>query len=154
MLLTTELLDPNNLIRSAHTIVSGTFLIIAIWLLARSIRGIVKNHPYTRLDKLLSYGFIIALYLQLIFGLILFANPSVFNENNYASAEGAIKMASKRFWPIEHIVLMLFALFIANIGLIFSNQAHDSREKHRKVLIYYAIAIGMIAISLIMVRLR
>jgi hypothetical protein len=153
MLLTTELLDPNNLIRSAHTIVSGTFLIIAVWLLTRSIRGIAKHYTYTGLDKLLSYGFIITLYLQLIFGLILFANPSIFSENNYANAEGALRMASKRFWPIEHIVLMLFALFIANIGLIFSNQAHDSREKHRKILIYYAIAIAMIAISLITVNL-
>ena len=153
MLLTTELLDPDNLIRSAHTIVSGTFLIIAVWLLARSIRGIAKNYTYTRLDKLLSYGFIIALYLQLIFGLILFANPSIFNESNYSNAEGALRMASKRFWPIEHIVLMLFALFIANIGLIFSNQAKESREKHRKILIYYAIAIAMIAISLTTVNL-
>ena len=150
MVLDFQILDSSNLIKSAHTIISGTFLIIAVWLLVRSVRGIRKNLTYTHFDKLLSYGFIITLYLQLIFGLFLFANPGA---EDYSSAEGALKMASKRFWPIEHIVLMLFALFIANIGLIFSNQSHNSKDKYKKVLIYYAIAIVMIAISLTTVNL-
>lgn len=150
MILDFQILDSSNLIKSAHTIISGTFLVIAVWLLTRAVRGIRKNITYSNLDKLLSYGFIITLYLQLIFGLILFANPGA---EDYTSAEGALKMASKRFWPIEHIVLMLFALFIANIGLIFSNQSHNSKDKYKKVLIYYAIAIVMIAISLTTVNL-
>ena len=62
--------------------------------------------------------------------------------------EGALKLASKRFWPIEHIVLMLFALLIANLGLIFSSQSTLDKEKHKKVLIYYMIALIMIAVSL------
>ena len=153
MILNFQILDNSNLLKSAHTVISGTFLIIAVWLLGRSIRGIRKNLTYTHLDKLLSYGFIITLYLQLIFGLILFATPGAEDGSNYSNLDGALKMASKRFWPIEHIVLMLFALFIANIGLIFSNQSHKSKDKYKKILIYYAIAIFMIAISLTTVNL-
>ena len=134
--------------KSIHTIISGTFTIIAIWLLIRSVRGIIRNNAYTGLDKYLSYGFIITLYLQLIFGLILFANPEASAGNEYAGVEGALKLASKRFWPIEHIVLMLFALLIANLGLIFSNQSQIDREKHKKILVYYVIALIMIAVSL------
>lgn len=153
MVLNFQILECSNLIKSVHTVISLTFLIIAVWLLARSIRGIRKDLTYGQLDKLLSYGFIITLYLQLIFGLILFANPGAEDGTNYSNVEGALKMASKRFWPIEHIVLMLFALFIANVGLIFSNQSHKSRDKYMKILIYYAIAIVMIAISLTTVNL-
>ncbi len=141
-----------SLFKSTHTIFSGAFVIIAIWLLFRSVRGIAKSRPYTTLDKYLSYAFIVLLYLQLIFGLIIFTSPASL-DNYGANAEGALKLASKRFWPIEHIVLMLFALFIANIGLISSNQAQESREKYRKVLIYYSISVGMIAISLIAINL-
>jgi hypothetical protein len=43
---------------------------------------------------------------------------------------------------------MLFALLIANLGLIFSNQTLVDKEKHKKILIYYAIALIMIAVSL------
>lgn len=148
MILKFEALDGYQLIKLVHTIISVTFLIIAVWLFIRSVRGIRKNYPYTRLDKFLSYGFIINLYLQLVFGLILFTNHSSIIDPEYSSAAGAAKIATNRFWPIEHIVLMLFALFIANLGLILSNQSNISKVKHRKVLIYYAIAIGMIAISL------
>lgn len=136
------------LIKSVHTIISASFLIIAVWLIVRSVQGIRKNNPYTALDKFLSYGFIINLYLQLIFGLILFSNHGSVPDQDYSNAENALKIASNRFWPIEHIVLMLFALFIANLGLIFSGQSLTSKEKHRKILIYYISAIIMIAISL------
>jgi len=148
MILNFVILDSSHLMKSIHTIISVTFTIIAIWLLIRSVRGIIKGNAYTGLDKYLSYGFIITLYLQLIFGLILFANPESTAGNEYGGVEGALKLASKRFWPIEHIVLMLFALLIANLGLIFSNQSQIDREKHKKILVYYVIALIMIAVSL------
>jgi hypothetical protein len=58
-------------------------------------------------------------------------------------------MVSKRLWPIEHIVLMLFALFIANLGLIISIKSNVDKDKHQKILIYYLISLFMIAMSLI-----
>ena len=149
MILTFEILDSYSLIKHVHTFISGAFLIIAVWLIIRSVRGIIKNHAYTKLDKYLSYGFIINLYLQLIFGLILFSNHNSTVDDNFSNAEGALKLASNRFWPIEHIVLMLFALFIANLGLILSNQSLSGKEKHKKILTYYVVALIMIAISLI-----
>lgn len=144
-----EIVDSYSIIKHVHTVISGAFLIFAVWLIIRSVRGIVKDLAYTGLDKFLSYGFIINLYLQLIFGLILFSNHSSMVDDNFSNAEGALKMASNRFWPIEHIVLMLFALFIANLGLILSNQSLSGKEKHKKILTYYVVALIMIAISLI-----
>ena len=148
MILNLIVLESSNIMKSLHTVISGTFAIVAVWLIFRSVRGIIKGTAYVDLDKYLSYGFIITLYLQLIFGLILFANPTDITGSGNAGVEGALKMASKRFWPIEHIVLMLFALLIANLGLIFSSQNSIDKEKHKKVLIYYMIALIMIAVSL------
>jgi hypothetical protein len=147
-----QIMNSISLFKSLHVIISGAFVVIAVWLIIRSSRGILNNIPYTTLDKYLSYAFMILLYFQLVFGLIIFAGPVSFD--NYSSVpESTLKLVSKRFWAIEHIVLMLFALFIANIGLIFSGQTSDSREKHRKILIYYSIAVAMIVISLIAVNL-
>ncbi len=146
MILNLVVLESSHVMKNLHTIISGSFAIIAVWLVIRSARGIALGKSYLTLDKYLSYGFIITLYLQLIFGLILFANPD--SAGNNAGMEGAMKLASKRFWPIEHIVLMLFALLIANLGLIFSNSSSIDKDKHRKVLVYYMIALIMIAVSL------
>ncbi|HEY3389492.1 MAG TPA: hypothetical protein VGK38_07985 [Prolixibacteraceae bacterium] len=144
-----EVVNGYSLIKQVHAIISIAFLILAAWLIIRSILGIIKNNPYTGLDKFLSYAFLVNLYLQLIFGLILFSNPNTSVDNNYSNAEGALKMVSNRFWPIEHIVLMFFALFIANLGLIFSIQSLIDKEKHRKILTYYVVSLIMIAVSLI-----
>ncbi|MBN1651517.1 MAG: hypothetical protein JW857_09320 [Bacteroidales bacterium] len=130
-----------------HYFISVSFLIVAVWLIVRAIRGIVKDLAYVKLDKTLAYLFIIGLYLQLLFGIILFTNLSFFGYD-YQSADGTIVTVSKRLWPIEHIVLMLFALFIANLGLIFSGKSNIGKTKHRKILIYYATAIALIATSL------
>jgi len=149
MILNLEIVDSYSIIKHVHTVISGAFMIFAVWLIIRSVQGIIKNRAYTGLDKFISYGFIINLYLQLVFGLILFSNHNSSVDDNFSNAEGALKMASNRFWPIEHIVLMLFALFIANLGLILTNQSQSDKEKHKKILTYYVVAILMIAISLI-----
>jgi len=149
MILNLEIVDSYSIIKHVHTVISGAFMIFAVWLIIRSVQGIIKNRAYTGLDKFISYGFIINLYLQLVFGLILFSNHNSSVDDNFSNAEGALKMASNRFWPIEHIVLMLFALFIANLGLILSNQSLSGKEKHTKILTYYVVALLMIAISLI-----
>lgn len=135
-------------IKILHYIISISFVVIALILLYRSILGVLKKNEYTSVDKILSYIFIINLYLQLIFGLILFSNIGSSIGYDYVSADGTLKTISKRFWPIEHIVLMIFALFIANLGFIFSNKIQDGILKHKKVLIYYSIAILLIAYSL------
>ncbi len=143
-----ESVDTYQIILWMHYFVSASFLIIAVWLLFRAIYGVKNNLPYLPLDKILAYAFIINLYLQLLFGLILFSNLSFAPNYGYQSADGSIAMASKRLWPIEHIVLMLFALFIANLGLIFSSKSSIAKQKHRKILIYYMVSILLIASSL------
>ena len=148
MTLTITILQDHQLIKLVHSVISVAFLVIAIWLFYRSLIGFFKNKSYTRLDKALSHAFIFNLYLQLVFGLILIANPAAISGQELVSQDMTMKLVTKRFWPIEHIVLMLFALFIANLGLIFSTSTQHDREKHRKVLVYYTIAILMIGLSL------
>ncbi len=147
MTLATLIYNEHQIIKMVHTFISVSFLIVAVWLFYRSARGYFKRLKYTSLDKFLSYAFIVNLYLQLIFGFILMVRPAVLSAQEMVNQD-TLKLAAKRFWPVEHIVLMLFALFIANLGLIFSNSTMVDREKHRKVMIYYAIAVVLIALSL------
>lgn len=140
--------NEHQLIRHVHSVISVMFLVVAVWLFYRSVKGYIRNWEYTRLDKVLSYAFIVNLYLQLIFGFFLMVSKATGPAQELASPETTLKMATNRFWPLEHIVLMLFALFIANLGLIFSNNTQVNREKFRKVLVYYAISIILIVLSL------
>ncbi|MCY1719809.1 hypothetical protein OU798_05615 [Prolixibacteraceae bacterium Z1-6] len=137
-------------VKIVHYLISVSFLFFAVLLVVRSVRGISKRVPYKAFDKFLAVAFIVALYLQLILGLFLFTNLGTGLDFHYMPNEGS-DMVSKRLWPVEHIVLMLFALFIANLGLIFSFQTRESQSRFKKILIYYTIAIALIAFSLISV---
>lgn len=139
--------DPS-LFKIFHYATSLLFLVIAIWLLIRSYLGIVKNQTYKLIDKILSFAFIVNMYLQLIIGLIMFSNINSLNSLSSNNAELVQDMASKRFWPVEHIVLMVFALFIANLGLLFSIKSEKDKMKFKKILTYYSLSILLIAISL------
>ena len=138
----------HDVIRFIHILISATFMLFAIWLIIRSSTGIVKHRDYTKLDRFLAYAFLVSLYLQLFFGFLLFTKFGPMSGYDYLGAESGSRIASKRLWPIEHIVLMFFALLIATLGLIFSNKAVLARDKHKKVLIYYVFAILIIAQSL------
>jgi len=148
MSLVTLLYTEHQIIKMVHTLISITFLVVAIWLFYRSIRGFYQNWTYGRLDKFLSYAFIVNLYLQLVFGFFLMISPAIVPGQEIVSQDITMKLATRRFWPMEHIVLMLFALFIANLGLIFSNSAQSSKEKYRKVTVYYVLAVVLIILSL------
>lgn len=137
-------------VKIIHYLISVSFLFFAVFLVVRSVRGISKNLSYTPFDKFLAVAFIVTLYLQLVFGLFLFTNLGTGLDFHYMPNEGS-NMVSKRLWPVEHIVLMLFALFIANLGLIFSFQTRESKSRFKKILIYYSIAVVLIAFSLISV---
>lgn len=137
-------------VKIVHYVISVSFLLFAVLLVVRSVRGIAKRLPYTRFDKFLAVAFIVALYLQLILGLFLFTNLGTGLDFHYMPGEGS-NMVSKRLWPVEHIVLMLFALFIANLGLIFSFQTRQSQSRFKKILIYYLIAVALIVFSLLSV---
>ncbi len=142
------LVNEHQLIKIVHTLVSVIFLIVVTGLFYRSLIGYFRHRKYTRIDKYLSYSFLINLYLLLIMGFLLMAFPAPVSLPEDVNQAITMKLASNRFWPIEHTVLMLFALFIANLGLIFSNSSQEDTEKHRKVLIYYAISMVLIALSL------
>lgn len=135
-------------VKIVHDIVSVSFLLFAVTLIFRSVRGIKKHLSYTKTDKFVAIAFIVALYLQLIFGLVMFTNLGSGFDFQYIPNESS-NMVSKRLWPVEHIVLMLFALFIANLGLISSFISQKSQSRFKKILIYYSIAVVLIAISLL-----
>lgn len=137
----------NYLIKIIHYIISATFLLVALVLIIRSIWAIRNSINYSRIDKYLAFAFLVNLYLQLVLGLLLFTNLGIGSDYHYLE-NGNNDMIAKRLWPIEHIVLMVFALFIANLGFIAALQTRKSKNRHKKVLIYYLIALILIAYSL------
>ena len=99
-----------------HIYISTITLLSGIMTLVLSIQGWSKKRDYTRLDKWTSVIFNIGLYLQLILGFIIYFTLRTSLEGAMWEVPDTENDASLRFWAIEHIALMIFALFLTQLG--------------------------------------
>jgi uncharacterized membrane protein YozB (DUF420 family) len=135
-----------DLVINSHIFVSTVFILIAITVLVLSIRGWRQGKAYTKVDSNISIIFLIFLYVQLILGLLLYF---VLGDNSGGanSLEEAAKQMSIRFWALEHFVIMIFALFLSQLGWVFIRKSRLDINKHKNTLFYFGISIFLIIIS-------
>ena len=135
-----------DLIINIHGIISTAFTIAAIIILVRSIRGWSFMKVYTKWDKNISILFLVFMYIQLVLGILLYF---VLGEQPIGaeSMEDALQQTSLRYWALEHFTIMIFALFLSQIGWVFIRKSKLDLNKHKNTLFYFGISILMIFIS-------
>jgi hypothetical protein len=112
-----------------------------------SIQGWSKGREYGRWDYWSSTVFTIGLYLQLILGFIIYFTLRTALEGALWEVPDTENDASLRFWAIEHIALMIFALFLSQLGRIFIKRASQSIRKFKASVFYYGTALLLILFS-------
>lgn len=135
------------LVFTIHIYVSVVSLLSAILLIYRSLRGVFRKQNYTWADRFLSTVFVSSLYLQSLLGLLLYFS---LDSKNNATLEAAQAMYNihLRFWAIEHFSLMLFALFLSQLGKFFAAKTVSNLQKFRINLFYQGSALLLIFISI------
>jgi hypothetical protein len=136
----------SDLVINFHRVVSTVFVVLAIILLIRSFRGWSHKKEYTILDRRIAVNLLILLYVQLVLGLLLY-----FVLDNLSlganSIEEATRQISLRFWALEHLIIMMFALFLSQLGWIFIRKARLDLNKHKNTLFYFGTSFLLILIS-------
>lgn len=88
----------------------------------------------------------IALDLQLLLGLGLYLVWSPITTSMFGDFGAAMRDPVSRFWAVEHISLMLFAVVIAHVGRVMARKARSAAAKRKRLLICFSLAsIAMIA---------
>jgi len=135
----------NNIIFVMHYINSAMFLLFASILLGRSYIGLKQNTQYSPKNFNYSLFFISTLYLQMFLGFHLFFAKNSSNTNDMLLN---ITQTSLRFWPVEHLSTMIFALLIAHFGVILVRKQQESAIKYRLTIIYVGLTLFMVVLSL------
>lgn len=130
-----------------HIFISTLTLVSGIGTMVLSIQGWAKSREYKRADEWLSVIFSIALYLQLILGFIIYFTLRTELENPLWDVQDTENDASLRFWAIEHIALMIFALFMTQLGRIFIKRSSASVRKFKASVFYYGTSLCLILFS-------
>ena len=126
---------------STLTLVSGFFVIF------RSVYGWVKAKSFTRTDTIGSVVYTVALYLQLVLGFMIYFTLRTNLDGPLWQVPDTKNDASLRFWAIEHIALMIFALFLTQLGRIYIRKSSMASLKFKASLFYYGASMLLILFS-------
>lgn len=130
-----------------HIFISAITLLSGLSTLILSIHGWVKGRDYNKADEWSSVIFNIGLYFQLILGFIIYFALRTALEGGMWEVTDTENDASLRFWAIEHIALMIFALFLTQLGRIFIKRASQPIRMFKASVFYYGTALLLILFS-------
>ena len=137
-----------------HYIVSAIFLILALVTTVWAIIGWIKDIPCPRSFLRLSWVFIHFLYIQLLTGITLYFFLKPEADAAIMTMDEALLHNSQRFWGIEHVSLMLFALILSQVGRLIIKQISSDRKKYRAATFYYGISLLVVMSSALMAIFR
>lgn len=85
-------------------------------------------------------AFMIALDLQLLLGLLLYLGLSPLTAAAFEDFGAAMRNPGARFWAVEHISLMMFAVVMAHVGRVLGRKARTPGAKRLRLLVCFALA--------------
>lgn len=139
---------------SIHIFISTITLLAGIGTILMSVHGLVRKREYGKGDKAVSLIFNVALYFQLILGFLIYYLLRTALEGPMWEVPDTQNDASLRFWAIEHIALMIFALFLTQLGRVFIKKSKVPFRKFRASLFYFGTSLLLIVFSVTMALAR
>lgn len=132
----------------AHSWLRWAVLIFGLGAIFLAYRGWGSNKPFGATDNRFGTFFIASLHLQLLLGLVLYFFLSPITQTAFQDMGAAMRNPDQRFWAVEHLVGMLIAVVVAQIGRIKSKKAPTDLQKHKRAAIYFTIALILILVSI------
>lgn len=119
-------------------------VLIAVALFRATLAWFGKK-PYSENYRKINLFTIISAHTQFLVGLVLyFYSPFVkFNQMGETMKDSAL-----RYWTVEHVAMMLFAIVLITIGHSRSKKAASDTSKHRAITLFYGLAVLIIVIAI------
>ena len=92
--------------------------------------------------------FIIALDLQLLFGLVLYGVLSPYTAAAMKDFGAAMRDPVLRFWAVEHLTMMLSAVVLAHVGRVLARNATDAAKKRKRLLVCFGLALLLMLLGM------
>jgi len=119
-------------------------LLLVVLAIVQSLAGWLGKKAYTEGNRKINLFAMISAHTQLLIGLaVYFVSPFV----QFGSQ--TMKEATTRYWTVEHISMMIFAIILITIGHSKSKKAILPEAKHRAIAIFYTLAVVVIVVAII-----
>ena len=119
-------------------------LLLVIVAILVAFAGWFGKRTYTNGNRKLNLFAMISLHTQFLFGIILYFVSPLVQFNSQTMKDGTL-----RYWTMEHVVLMLFAIALVTVGHARSKKIILHTEKHRVIAISYSLAVIIIVAAIL-----
>jgi peptidoglycan/LPS O-acetylase OafA/YrhL len=132
-----------NFLLQLHSGFRFIVMVLVVVAILQSLVGWFGNRPYTNTNRKINLFAMISAHTQLLIGLVLyFVSPWVkFNNTTMTDA-------TTRYWTVEHITMMIFAIALITVGHIRSKKIVAPAGKHRAIAIFYLLALLVIVLAI------
>jgi hypothetical protein len=128
-----------------HSWLRWALLALALVVLFRSISRGRSGAPWTTGDRGLTVAFTAVLDTQVLLGFGLYFGLSPYTPRTMEMFRAAMKVSALRFFAVEHVFAMLFALVAAHVGVASAKRADDDATRYKRIAIGVAVALFAIA---------
>ncbi len=129
-----------------HNILRWAVLLFGLWTLLNAITGVLSKRAFNANDNRSNLFFMISCDIQLLLGLILYFSNSWFDRLKDMGA--TMKVPYTRFFAVEHMSMMIIAWLLVHIGRSSVKRADTDAKKHKKMLLFFGLAIVLILASI------
>ena len=122
----------SEILKSAHSGWRYVVMVLVLAAIATAVSGWLGKKPYTEGNRKLNLFTLISAHIQLLIGLILYFM------NSWYKVDSSVALG--RYWKMEHISMMIFAVILITVGNARSKRAGDGPAKHKAITIYFTLA--------------
>jgi cell division protein FtsW (lipid II flippase) len=131
-----------------HSLLRWAVVVTGAVAIARGAGGWAGRRPWTPADAAAARWFVMAMSVQFVVGLLLWAFLSPYGAASFSDMAGTMKDATRRFWAVEHITMMILALGVAHVGAARVRKAREDARRHRSALIFFVLSIVLVLIAI------
>ena len=127
-----------------HSGLRWLVLLAGVFIVVKSIIGLLSNANYSKLDKIGTIAYVMFLRVQFLVGIVLYFFLSPYTSRFTFNMSDPVE----RFWAVEHILLMIFSIGAAEMGNKISKNSDDDVVKFRFQSILFGISLILILIGI------
>jgi hypothetical protein len=134
----------------AHVVLSLTTLLSGLSAILMAFFRKQRHLTFNSTNLLINKLFVASMYVQLFLGLLMYYNPwsdDQWIENNAIDPGNSPDI---RFWEIEHVAIMIFALFLVQIGYVFVVKTKAHQKRFLLTIWYFGVSLALMIFTMIM----
>jgi hypothetical protein len=133
------------LLLGVHSLLRWVVLAAGAMAFFRAASG--RGRPWGPADDRPGRWFALAMDVQFLIGLALYAWVSPITRVALSDFGAAMSNSMLRFWAVEHLFGMLIAIALVHVGRVRIRKAEVSR-RHRLAMIFYGLALLAVLVSI------